>query len=108
MFYEKYDVSVICGKPKIYDIYVERFYKNVVFHAVTGYERKHSWLRLVKETTAWKVSKYGVFSGPYFPAFGLNTENRILNRILRQYGASESNFLVRFDKKNGWIQKYWK
>ena len=26
------------------------------------------------ETTAWKVSKYGVKSGPYFPAFGLNTE----------------------------------
>ena len=24
--------------------------------------------------TAWKVSKYGVFSGPYFPVFGLNTE----------------------------------
>ena len=24
-------------------------------------------------TTAWKVSKYGVISGPYFPAFGLNT-----------------------------------
>ena len=24
--------------------------------------------------TTWKVSKYGVFSGPYFPAFGLNTE----------------------------------
>ena len=23
---------------------------------------------------AWKVSKYGVFSGPFFPAFGLNTE----------------------------------
>ena len=23
--------------------------------------------------TAWKVSKQGVFSGPYFPAFGLNT-----------------------------------
>ena len=21
--------------------------------------------------TAWKVSKYGVFSGPYYPAFGL-------------------------------------
>ena len=25
-------------------------------------------------TTVWKVSKYGVFSSPYFPAFGLNTE----------------------------------
>ena len=24
--------------------------------------------------TAWKVSKYRVFSGPYFPAFGLNME----------------------------------
>ena len=23
----------------------------------------------LKEVTAWKVSKYGVFSGPYFPAF---------------------------------------
>ena len=22
----------------------------------------------------WKVSKYGDFSGPYFPVFGLNTE----------------------------------
>ena len=24
--------------------------------------------------TAWRVPKYGVFSGPHFPAFGLNTE----------------------------------
>ena len=24
--------------------------------------------------SAWKLSKYGVFSGPYFPVFGLNTE----------------------------------
>ena len=23
--------------------------------------------------TAWKVSNYGVISGPYFPVFGLNT-----------------------------------
>ena len=23
---------------------------------------------------AWKLSKYGVISGPYFPVFGLNTE----------------------------------
>ena len=32
-----------------------------------------SWLYSNPSTT-WKVSKYGVFSGPYFPAFGLNTE----------------------------------
>ena len=24
--------------------------------------------------TAWKFSKYGIFSAPYFPVFGLNTE----------------------------------
>ena len=29
--------------------------------------------------TAWKVSKYGFFSDPYFPVFGLNTEIYILN-----------------------------
>ena len=27
-----------------------------------------------KHTTAWKVSKYRVFSGPYFPVSGLNTK----------------------------------
>ena len=30
--------------------------------------------KLSASDTAWKVSKYGVFSGPYFPVFGLNTE----------------------------------
>ena len=28
----------------------------------------------VYSSTASKLSKYGLFSGPYFPAFGLNTE----------------------------------
>ena len=31
-------------------------------------------LQIVMPSTAWKVSKYGVISGPYFPVFGLNTE----------------------------------
>ena len=31
-------------------------------------------LNLVIRNNAWKVSKYRVFSGPYFPAFELNTE----------------------------------
>ena len=37
-------------------------------------------------TTAWKVSKYGVFSGPYFPAFGLNTKINSIN--IRKYPYS--------------------
>ena len=33
------------------------------------------YLNVIASTgTAWKVSKYGVISGPYFPVFGLNTE----------------------------------
>ena len=45
-----------------------------------------SWDPLVP-VTAWKVSKYGVFSGPYFPVFGLNTEIYSINlRIQPKYG----------------------
>ena len=33
-FYGKYDISVNSGKSRKYDIYVERFYENIVFHAV--------------------------------------------------------------------------
>ena len=32
------------------------------------------FLFLGKYNTAWKESKYGVISGPYFPAFGLKTK----------------------------------
>ena len=31
----------------------------------------------IDSDTAWKVSKYGGFSGSYFPTFGLNTAIRI-------------------------------
>ena len=37
-------------------------------------EQIHSFLcALLFIGTAWKVSEYGVFSGPYFPVFELNT-----------------------------------
>ena len=29
---------------------------------------------MLETSTEWKVSKYGVIFGPYFPVFGLNTE----------------------------------
>ena len=32
---------------------------------------------------AWKVSKYGVFSGQYFPAFGLNTERNSVSLCIQ-------------------------
>ena len=51
---------------------------------------------VVKIATAWKVSKCGVFSRPYFPAFGLNTMrygilglNTMRYGILRGYYVQE-------------------
>ena len=38
--------------------------------------------------TAWKVSKYGVFSGPYFPVFSPNTG---------KYGPEKTSYLDTFD-----------
>ena len=37
--------------------------------------------------TAWKVSKYGVISGPCFPVFGLNTG---------KYGPEKTQYLDTF------------
>ena len=38
-------------------------------------ERDEILNKLRQVFTAWKVSKYGVISDPYFPVFVLNTEN---------------------------------
>ena len=44
------------------------------------------WCSIVEVRTAWKVSKYGVFSGLYFPVFGLNREIYSVNfRIQSEY-----------------------
>ena len=63
-------------------------------------------LHIVKESyTAWKVSKYGVFSGPYFPAFGLNTERygvriRYLSRTYQDNldGKKQTNKILSKDE----------
>ena len=43
--------------------------------------------RFAVACAAWKVSKYRVFSGPYFPVFGLNTERYFVSlRIQSECG----------------------
>ena len=44
-----------------------------------------------------EVSKYGVFSGPYFPAFELNTG--IHNFIFRHFSSSDSLWFQRVKKE---------
>ena len=40
---------------------------------------------------AWKVSKYGVISGPYFPVFGLNTERYSVSLCIQsEYGKMQA------------------
>ena len=53
-----------------------RTYPYILFSREVWWNAKRysSHKRVVARSTAWEVSKYGVFSRPYFPAFGLNTE----------------------------------
>ena len=51
-------------------------------------------------TTAWKVPKYGVSSGPYFSVFGLNTEiygaNVVFSLHSEKYGPEKTPYLDYF------------
>ena len=49
-----------------------------------------------KKITAWKVSKYGVLSGPYFSAFGLNTERLVFRPNAEKYGPEKTPYLDTF------------
>ena len=58
---------------------------------------KNSFVYSITPFTAWKVSKYGIFSGPYFPVFGLN---------IGKYGPEKTLYLNFFHTvcKNGTIK----
>ena len=46
---------------------------------------------------AWKVSKYEVISGPYFPVFGLNTQiYSVFNSTTEKYGPEITPHLDTF------------
>ena len=48
-------------------------YENNDWPSFSIYQK--SWILQVETycNTAWKGSKYGIFAGPYFPVYGLNT-----------------------------------
>ena len=49
-----------------------------LLYGIFSFFKHNFWLaprwKSTGPSTAWKVFKYGIFSGPYFPAFVLNTE----------------------------------
>ena len=51
----------------------------------------------LEKYTARKVSKYGVLSGPYFPAFGLNTKRyEVFSLNVGRYGPEKTPYLDTF------------
>ena len=71
------------------------------------------WINVT--ATAWKVSKYGVFSGPYFPIFGLNTEIYGVNShsvpfVFSSFNISQcvhENNLKPILEKDKWLLSFW-
>ena len=49
--------------------------QNLQTDEIQNIENLSRLLAVSVQYTAQKVSKYGVFSGPYFPVFGLNAES---------------------------------
>ena len=60
-------------------------------------------------TTARKVSKYGVFSGPYIPVFELNTERYVVSLGIQcecgQIRTRENSVLGHFSR-SARVEKY--
>ena len=65
-------------------------------------------MRIFLLGTVWNVSKYRVFSGPYCPAFGLNTERYLVSlRIQSECGKvrTRKNSVFRYFTQWGFF--YW-
>ena len=85
------------------------------FHAVAGFMKPKTGDRtyeqslplpvlpkIIQRYIAWKVSKYGYFSFPYIPVFGLNTEIygvnlRIFNPNIGKYGPDKTPHVILFE-----------
>ena len=66
---------------------------------------KQVWLKIMLAfTTAWKVSKYGLFSGPYFLVFRLNTEiyevNLLIQSKYRKIQTRKNSIFGHFSRHN--------
>ena len=58
--------------------------------------------------TAWKLSKYGVFSGPFFPASGLNTERYGVSlRIQSECGKIRTRITPNMDTFHALSYNFW-
>ena len=67
-------------------------------------------LRMVNITPAWKVSKYRVFSGPYFVAFGLNTRRYSVSLPIQSECGKrrirKNSVFGHFSRSDTWLKNF--
>ena len=80
--------------PFLKNFHIRKLGQITVVYVVFAEKSYNRWMLLLKEVTARKVSKYGVICGPYFPAFGLNTEIYDL-RIQSRYRKIRTSISVK-------------
>ena len=84
IYYSLYDLAFIClfkyclwgrynDNVSFLFIFKIHFYWAFIFSRYLVEPQYDDWI-LFGLLTTWKVYKYGVFSGPHFPVFGLNTQ----------------------------------
>ena len=88
---EVHDVTVFYSNAKRYqNVVAKKSYE--IYWKKKEKKRKSSttkelWIMSMGIFSVWQVSKCGVFSGPYFPIFGLNTEINGVNLCIQsEYG----------------------
>ena len=91
---------IFCRK----DIWIDTF-KNLFCMKQAFNSKKHIYKRYFffgTKITAWKVFKYGVFPGPYFPVLGLNTEiysvNLGIQSEYRKIGTRKNSVFGHFSR----------
>ena len=85
---------------------MSRFENSVACYFFNAIRNKIPFLPRYK-SNAWKVSKYGVFSVPYFLAFELNTERYLSLRIQPECGKvrTTKNSVFEHFSRSGWHQR---
>ena len=76
------------------------FIENWHFTAVKPFTKNY-WI----ENTAWKESKYEVFSGPYFPVFGLMDDSNFIALRIDYADVAFTIYLNFLMKANVYVKK---
>ena len=84
-----------CSPVYLLHIFRTAFIKNIFGRLLL----KNTYEKITDAYTAWKLSKYGVFSGQTFPVFGLNTFHAVIpSKVLSEFWSPSSSSHLKFEK----------